>query len=99
MKQPITSYLCLFFAIVVVNAVAQDINQLKKDVSFLASDELEGREIGFKGEEEAASYLAKRFEAIGLIPRGLYLANNPAVRHESASFLVTEALKAAWPCQ
>ncbi len=29
----------------------------------------------------------------------LYLANNPAVRHESASFLVTEALKAAWPCQ
>ncbi len=29
----------------------------------------------------------------------LYLANNPAVRHENASFLVTEALKAAWPYQ
>ncbi len=70
MKHPITSYLCLFLAIVVVHAVAQDINQLKKDVSFLASDELEGREIGFKGEEEAASYLAKRFEAIGLTPKG-----------------------------
>jgi len=69
-KHPITSYLCLFLAIVVVHAVAQDINQLKKDVSFLASDELEGREIGFKGEEEAASYLAKRFEAIGLTPKG-----------------------------
>ena len=70
MKQPKTSYLCLFLAIVVVNSVAQDIDQLKKDVSFLASDELEGREIGFKGEEEAASYLAKRFEAIGLMPKG-----------------------------
>ncbi len=70
MKHPITSYLCLFVAIVFVHAVAQDINQLKKDVSFLASDELEGREIGFKGEEEAASYLAKRFEAIGLTPKG-----------------------------
>jgi len=69
-KHPITSYLCLFLAVVVVHAVAQDIKQLKKDVSFLASDELEGREIGFKGEEEAASYLAKRFEAIGLTPKG-----------------------------
>ncbi len=29
----------------------------------------------------------------------LYLANNPAFRHENASFLVTEALKDAWPCQ
>ncbi len=69
MKQQIKSYLFLFLA-VAVNAVAQDIGQMKKDVSFLASDALEGREIGFKGEVEAATYLAKRFEAIGLIPKG-----------------------------
>ena len=70
MKRSITLYLYLFLGIFVVRSVAQDIDQLKKDVSFLASDELEGREIGFKGEEEAASYLAKRFEAIGLTPKG-----------------------------
>jgi len=43
---------------------------LKNDVTFLASDELEGREIGTEGEKKAASYLADRFKAIGLAPAG-----------------------------
>ncbi len=43
---------------------------LKNDVTFLASDELEGREIGTEGEKKAASYLADRFTAIGLAPAG-----------------------------
>lgn len=43
---------------------------LKKDVTFLASDELEGREIGTEGEKKAAAYLVDRFTAIGLNPAG-----------------------------
>jgi len=70
MKPQIKGYLFLFLAIVGVNAVAQNIVQMKRDVEFLASDALEGREIGFKGEEEAATYLAQRFEDIGLIAKG-----------------------------
>jgi len=43
---------------------------LKKDVTFLASDELEGREIGTKGEQKAAVYIVDRFKTIGLKPAG-----------------------------
>lgn len=52
--------------------LAQEVNidQLKKDVNYLASDKLEGREIGTKGEEKAAEYIAKRMEGMGLLPKG-----------------------------
>lgn len=43
---------------------------LKDDVTFLASDELEGREIGTEGEKKAAAYIVNRFKAIGLTPAG-----------------------------
>lgn len=43
---------------------------LEKDVTFLASDELEGREIGTNGEKKAAVYLVDRFKEIGLTPAG-----------------------------
>lgn len=43
---------------------------LEKDVIYLASDELEGRETGTKGEELAAAYIAKRFAEVGLNPKG-----------------------------
>jgi hypothetical protein len=46
------------------------LDQLEKDVSYLASDKLEGREIGTKGEEKAAEYIAKRMEEMGLLPKG-----------------------------
>lgn len=45
-------------------------NTLYNDISFLANDSLEGREIGTKGEEIAATYIAKRFKEIGLDPKG-----------------------------
>ena len=41
-------------------------DQYKKDISYLASDELEGREIGTKGETLAANYIKDAFEKIGL---------------------------------
>jgi len=43
---------------------------LKNDVTFLASDDLEGREIGTEGEQKAASYIVERFGQIGLSPAG-----------------------------
>lgn len=46
------------------------IEQLKKDVYYLANDSLEGREIGTKGEKIAADYISKRYEAIGLEAHG-----------------------------
>lgn len=43
---------------------------LRKDINYLASDELEGRETGTRGGEKASLYLAERFEEIGLEPKG-----------------------------
>lgn len=45
-------------------------NKIKEDVSFLADDKLEGRQTGTQGEIMAAEYLTKRFQEIGLQPKG-----------------------------
>ncbi len=46
------------------------IHQMRVDLVYLASDYLEGREAGSKGEMLAAEYIARRFEEIGLVPKG-----------------------------
>jgi hypothetical protein len=46
------------------------IKLLQNDIDFLASDQLEGRETGTEGAVQAAKFLAKRFEEIGLEPKG-----------------------------
>ena len=45
-------------------------NQIKEDVDFLASDFLEGRQTGTRGEKEAAKYISNRFKELGLVPKG-----------------------------
>ena len=40
------------------------------DVTYLAHDSLEGREVGTQGEVIAAAYIAERMKKIGLIPKG-----------------------------
>ena len=45
-------------------------NKIKEDVSFLADDKLEGRQTGTQGEILASEYLVKRFESIGIQPKG-----------------------------
>jgi hypothetical protein len=48
--------------------------QLAIDVQYLASDELNGRETGTEGIQKAATYIADRFEAMGIEPyKGDYL--------------------------
>ncbi len=44
------------------------IKSMTADVRFLASDLLEGREVGTRGEQLAAEYIATRFEGIGIPP-------------------------------
>lgn len=65
--------LCSAF-VLCINAFAQKIDteilQLKVDVVYLASDYLEGRETGTKGEQLAAEYIAHRFVELGLKPKG-----------------------------
>ncbi len=51
----------------------QPINQetrIHEDVTFLASNKLEGRQTGTKGEKAAASYIEKRFQELELAPKG-----------------------------
>ncbi|MBL4710570.1 MAG: M28 family peptidase [Flavobacteriales bacterium] len=43
---------------------------MKADVEYLASEELEGRETGTKGERLAAEYIAERMQALGLTGKG-----------------------------
>ncbi len=43
---------------------------MKKDVTFLSSDDLEGREIGTAGEKKAATYIVDRFESLNLKAAG-----------------------------
>lgn len=45
-------------------------NLLKGHLTFLASDELEGRETGKRGQKIAAKYIAAEFEKLGLKPMG-----------------------------
>ncbi|MFT4785915.1 MAG: hypothetical protein ACI8QD_002768 [Cyclobacteriaceae bacterium] len=43
---------------------------IKNDIQILASDSLQGREIGTKGELKAAAYLEQRMKSLGLSPKG-----------------------------
>ena len=55
-----------------INAFAQQFkaDDIKKHITFLASDDLEGRGTGSLGEIKAANYLADQFKEIGLMPGG-----------------------------
>ncbi|MBK8700098.1 MAG: M28 family peptidase [Saprospiraceae bacterium] len=46
------------------------VQQMTIDIGLLASDEMEGREVGTEGENMAAAYLVERFKDIGLKPMG-----------------------------
>ena len=44
--------------------------RIQEDVTYLASDELEGRQTGTSGEKKAAKYIQNRFKELGLAPKG-----------------------------
>ena len=43
---------------------------LKKHISYLADDKLEGRRAGSPGEKLAMEYISSEFKAIGILPKG-----------------------------
>jgi len=49
---------------------SEDFADLKKHVEILASDKMEGRETGTKGEQMAADYIGEQFKLAGLMPKG-----------------------------
>jgi len=75
MKKVLFSFVILFS----ISAFAQDstainfantinVEDLQKHLYILASDSLEGRETGQKGQKLAADYIARHFESIGIPP-------------------------------
>ena len=75
MRLIIKSLIIVFFVVFTGQlSLAQDredaIKQVKKDVEYLSSDKMKGREAGTKHEKAAADYIAKRFKSIGLSPLG-----------------------------
>jgi hypothetical protein len=72
-------------------AVAQDLEpsaeKLQKHVSYLASDELDGRRTGTKGANEAARYIAAEFARLGVEPAPA--TNSRKINVMSARYLQT----------
>lgn len=68
MKQ--VSLLLFFLTLFACKQEHEPENRIKEDVAFLADDELEGRRTGTSGEKAAASYIAKRFNNLGLKSKG-----------------------------
>ena len=64
------SFLILILAISAGTLAAQSAEQVAADITYLASDDLEGRGVGTSGLAKAADYLAERFAEIGLEPAG-----------------------------
>jgi hypothetical protein len=67
--------LCLLFLPIVVfcqkGAEKADqlmASKLKNDIEYLASDELQGRYVGSRGEQLAADHITKRFNDLGIAP-------------------------------
>ncbi|TSA51621.1 MAG: M28 family peptidase [Sphingobacteriales bacterium] len=54
----------------IVSAQIISADALKKDVYFLASDSLNGRQTGSKGEQIASDYIIKQYKLLGLKPMG-----------------------------
>ena len=59
---------CAPAVIPISTAPLADSAAIRRDISYLASDRLEGRLAGTPGNDSAAAYLARRYRALGLIP-------------------------------
>lgn len=67
MKNSIKLFGLLLLLSLTYSGIAQT---MQDDMEYLASDKLEGREIGSSGEIAASKYLSKRFKKLGLEPKG-----------------------------
>ncbi|MCB0643120.1 MAG: M28 family peptidase [Phaeodactylibacter sp.] len=70
LKAALTIYIIVMALGVSAQPIMDPQHEIRVDVVYLASDYLEGRDTGSKGEALAASYIAERFQEIGLQPAG-----------------------------
>ncbi len=70
MKNSIFIFLIICFSGSIFGQQGDQLTQVRVDVVYLASDYLEGRGTGLKGETLAAEYIIDRMAAIGLSPKG-----------------------------
>ncbi|WP_186990625.1 M20/M25/M40 family metallo-hydrolase [Constantimarinum furrinae] len=66
------AFFILFFICFLISCKPETkpVVSMQEDVTFLADDALKGRQTGTEGEQLAAEYIAKRFEELGLEPKG-----------------------------
>ncbi len=64
------AHFTIFTVVAQLNAQQVDVNRIQTHISYLASDKLEGRAPGTKGEKKAIHYISKEFKKIGLKPAG-----------------------------
>lgn len=72
------------------------IDRIRADVKYLASDQLEGRGVGTRGEELATDYIASQFQKAGLKPagdRGTYFQKVPLVLVKTGSDATLDMIK------
>jgi len=62
------AFLLLFTRAISAQELEPSASKLQQHVTYLASDELDGRRTGTAGANEAAKYLAREFERLGLRP-------------------------------
>ncbi|MGB1284433.1 MAG: M28 family peptidase [Polaribacter sp.] len=63
-------FLIFFCFLMSCKSEKNQLNRIKEDVTFLASDDLEGRQTGTQGEKKAAKYITNRFKELGLQAKG-----------------------------
>lgn len=85
----LSAALCGVALIVAVPSQAQDVDSaaIRRDVTILSHDNMEGREAGTRGHERAAGYVAGRMAALGLQgggDQGTYLQAVPLLRYQKA---------------
>jgi Zn-dependent M28 family amino/carboxypeptidase len=76
---------------------AAAIERIRADVKYLASDQLQGRGIGSRGEEVAIDFIASRFKELGLKPageRGSYFQTVPLMTVTTGPKATLAAVKA-----
>ena len=61
---------CLSLSTCIVFGQSIDAKKIKAHITYLASDELEGRGTGTEGERKANAYIEKQFRALNLEPKG-----------------------------
>ncbi|MEW6468076.1 MAG: M20/M25/M40 family metallo-hydrolase [Bacteroidota bacterium] len=69
-KRALPLFILLLFAVPAYPQKGISTDNLKKHITYLAADELEGRGTGSEGEKKAAVYITKRFKEYKLVPKG-----------------------------